>query len=70
MDLIGVGKSQLGFVVAKLLGGGDAQLVQGWLQLLKIQSQSLNCFPLQTAKFNSAWESTLKNVEISYLCIY
>ena len=46
VDLVRVGQSQLGPVVAKLLWGGDAQLVQGWLQLLKIQSQSLNCPPL------------------------
>ena len=42
MDLIRVGEGELGLVVAELLRGGDAQLVQGWLQLLKIQSQSLH----------------------------
>ena len=42
MDFIRVGQGKLGLVVAKLLRGGDAQLVQGWLQLLKIKSQSLH----------------------------
>ena len=47
MNLIGVGKCEFWLVVAKLLWGGDAQLVQGWLQLLKISSQSLHCTVLQ-----------------------
>ena len=43
MDFVGVRKGELGLVVAKLLWGGDAQLVKGWLQLLKLQSQSQRC---------------------------
>ena len=42
MDFVGVRKGELGLVVAKLLWGGDTQLIQGWLQLLEIQSQSLH----------------------------
>ena len=51
MDLIGVGKCEFWLVVAKLLWGGDAQLVQSWLQFLKISSQSLLC--TQTQRGNS-----------------
>ena len=46
MDFVGVRKGELGLVVAKLLWGGDTQLIQGWLQLLEIQSQSLHCTDL------------------------
>ena len=38
MDLIWVGQGQFWLVVAELLRSGDAELVQGGLQLLKIQS--------------------------------
>ena len=34
MDLIRVGEGQLGLAVAELLGGGDAQLVEGGADLL------------------------------------
>ena len=43
MDFVGVRKGELGLVVAELLWGGDTQLIQGWLQLLKLQSQSQRC---------------------------
>ena len=52
MDFIRVGQGKLGLVVAKLLWGSDAQLVQGWLQLLKIKSQSLH--------WHWHWHCTLK----------
>ena len=43
MDFVGIRKGELGLVVAKLLWGGDTQLVEGWLQLLKLQSRSQRC---------------------------
>ena len=69
MDFIRVGQGKLRLVVAKLLWGGDAQLVQGWLQLLKIK---MTITPLDwTVLLELSLDSRYKLwVEISYLFIY
>ena len=69
MDFIRVGQGKLGLVVAKLLWGGDTQLVQGWLQLLKIQSQSLHCTVLLT-QCGESLQARNCTLNISYLFIY